>query len=62
MTRIHNLYMPCNDLFQDDPPVPIKPKKTEVKTGRNITVRFLLLCLMKWLWSFSFLGLHRLEQ
>lgn len=34
---------------------PIKPesKKTEVETGTNVTVRFVLLCLMKWLWSFS---------
>lgn len=35
--------------------MPIKPesKKTEVETGTNVTVRFVLLCLMKWLWSFS---------
>lgn len=44
--------------------MPIKPesKKTEVETGTNVTGRFVLLCLMKWLWSFSLCGMRRLEQ
>lgn len=50
--------MPCNDsrltLW-----MPVKPdsKKRDVEKGRNVTVRFVLSCLMKWLG-----GMQRLQQ